>query len=420
MAGVVAALARLRREPFADLPMAQDLDQLCRQCGHQWRDRLLCPLLTLRLFVLQVLHGNTAIHHLRQLSGIDFAAASYCEARQRLPLEVLTSLLGVMVQWADRGMESMRWLGHRVLIVDCSSFSMSDTRELREHFGLPPSTAAGIGYPVSKLLGLMDAATGLFVQMLALPLFVHDLRHAAQLHPMLRSGDILLGDRAYGSYAHFALLQMRGVFGCFRLHQRRKTSKARGVEHWRRPKKPPAWMDLPQFLTLPTCLDVRIVRFIIEQRGYRTREVALATTLLDAQAWPDAKLAELYAQRWQIETCYDHLKTTMKMKVLKCQSVESVMKELAVYLLVYNLVRLAMLKAAARQGVSVVRISFIDALRWVTCRMLGLSAVAQLIVNPHRPGRREPRVIRRRMKEYNLMKRPREELKRSATYGENR
>lgn len=420
MAGLVAALARLRREPFADLPIGRDLDQLCRQCGHQWRERLLCPLLTLRLFVLQVLHGNTAIHHLRQLSGIDFAAASYCEARARLPLEVLTSLLTAMSQWADRGVESMRWLGQRVLIVDCSSFSMSDTRELREHFGLPPSTVAGIGYPVSKLLGLMDAATGLFVQMLALPLFVHDLRHAAQVHPMLRGGDILLGDRAYGSYAHLALLQMRGVFGCFRLHQRRKTSKVRGVERWRRPKKPPAWMDLPQFLALPKCLDVRIVHFSIEQPGYRTRQVALATTLLDEQAWPDAKLAQLYAQRWQIETCYDHLKTTMKMKVLKCQSVQGVLKELAVYLLVYNLVRLAMLRAAARQGVSVARISFIDALRWVGCRMLGLSAVEQLIVNPDRPGRREPRVIRRRMKEYNLMKRPREELKRTTNYGENR
>ncbi len=266
----------------------------------------------------------------------------------------------------------------------------------------------------------MDAATGLLVQMLALPLFVHALRHAAQVHPMLRGGDILLGDRAYGSYAHLALLQMRGVFGCFRLHQRRKTSKVRGVERWRRPKKPPAWMDLPQFLALPKCLDVRIVHSSIEQPGYRTRQVALATTLLDEQAWPDAKLAQLYAQRWQIETCYDHLKTTMKMKVLKCQSVQGVLKELAVYLLVYNLVRLAMLRAAARQGVSVARISFIDALRWASCRMLGLSAVEQLIVNPDRPGRREPRVIRRRMKEYNLMKRPREELKRTTNYGENR
>ncbi|MGB7161055.1 MAG: hypothetical protein WBD40_23540 [Tepidisphaeraceae bacterium] len=95
----------------------------------------------------------------------------------------------------------------------------------------------------------------LFVRMLALPLFEHDLWHVAQLHPMLRDGDILLGDRAYGSYAHMALLNLRGVFGCFRLHQRRKTGKARGIERWRRPAKPPAWMDLQPFLTLAKCMQ---------------------------------------------------------------------------------------------------------------------------------------------------------------------
>ncbi|MGB7161056.1 MAG: hypothetical protein WBD40_23545 [Tepidisphaeraceae bacterium] len=108
------------------------------------------------------------------------------------------------------------------------------------------------------------------------------------------------------------------------------------------------------------------------------------------------------------------------MKVLKCQSVEGVMKELAVYLLVYNLVRLAMLHAAVQQHVSIARVSFIDALRWVCCRLLGLAGVEQLIVSPQRLSRREPRVIRRRLKQYNLMKRPRAELKCSANYGENR
>ena len=99
---VVTVLARLRREPFADLPIARPLDQLCRDSAHVWRDTLLTPLVTLRLFALQVLHGNTSITHLRQLAGVDFAPASYCEARQRLPLAVLTSLLTTVAQWADR------------------------------------------------------------------------------------------------------------------------------------------------------------------------------------------------------------------------------------------------------------------------------------------------------------------------------
>ena len=417
---VVTALARLRREPFADLRIAQHVDQLCRDAAHAWRDTLLTPLMTLRLFALQVLHGNTSIAHLRQLSGLGFAPASYCEARQRLPLAVLTALLRQTARWAEQlAAAPVRLIGQRVLIVDGSSFSMGDTPQLREHFGLPPGTQAGVGYPVAKLLGLLDVATGLFVDMLALPLFVHDLRHVVRLHSVLRAGDVLLGDRAFCSFAHVALLDAAGVFACFRLHQRR-TAKRGGVDRWTRGRRPPAWMTQRQWDQLPAHLDVRIVRYTVTAPGRRTRHVVLATTLLDERLWPDAKLAELYGRRWEVETCFGHLKTTMRMNVLKCQSVDGVQKELAVYLLVYNLVRLAMLRRARARGVSVGRVSFADALRWVCSRMLGLSGVAELIINPLRAGRREPRVIRRRMKEYNLMKRPRAELKRTGNWGENR
>jgi|KBSSwiStaDraftv2_1062776.scaffolds.fasta_scaffold333344_2 Transposase DDE domain. len=417
----LARLARLRREPFADLPIAQHLDQLCRDAKHVWRDTLLSPLVTLRLFVLQILHGNTAITHLRQLSGVGFAPASYCEARQRFPLGVLDALLGRMVDVTRQLAAPLcAAVAQRVLIVDGSSFSMSDTPTLREHFGLPPSTIAGVGYPVAKLMGLLDAASGLFVGMLALPLLVHDMRHVVRLHAVLRTGDILLADRALCSFAHVALLNAAGVFACFRLHQRRKTTRRRGRERWRREGKSPVWMTHEQWLTLPQSIDVRIVRYTIHARGRRTRHVALATTLLDERAWPDARLAALYGQRWEIETCFDHLKTTMRMNVLKCQSVQGVLKELAVYLLVYNLVRLAMLRHAHACGVEPARVSFIDALRWLCCRMAGLGGVPALLINPYRPGRRDPRVIRRRLKEYNLMKRPRAELKCSETFGENR
>jgi hypothetical protein len=413
------ALARVRREVFSsDLPIAAAVDQLCRDSGLLWRDRLLTPLVTLRLFVLQILHGNTSIAHLRQLCGVDFAPSSYCEARQRLPLEVIAGLLEAMLQWAGQSANAVALLGQRVFICDATSHSMSDTPELRGRFGLPPSTKPGVGYPVAKVMGLMDAATGLFSALIGVPLFTHDMRHVMQLHPMLRAGDILLGDRAYCTYAHLVLLQLQGVLGCFRLHQRRKC--ALGRQRWKRQKKNPAWISMEQYQLLPPWLEVRVIRYVIEQQGFRTKEVFLATTLLDEQAWPDQKLRELYGQRWNIETCFNHLKTTMKMNVLKCQSEDGVMKELAVYLLAYNLVRLAMLKAAEQQRVSVQRISFIDALRYLCCRMLGLSGVEQLLTNPYRPGRREPRVIRRRLKEYNLVKLQREELKRRGIWGENR
>ena len=323
MAVIASALARLRREPLADLPIADRVDQLCHECLGTWRDRLLTPLVTLRLFVLQVLHGNTAIAHLRQLSGVDFSPSSYCEARQRLPLAVILGLLAAVVQWVDEHLRpEAQLLGQRVLVVDGSSFTTADTPELRQHFGLWPGSNPGVSYPMGKLLGLLDAATGLFVQMLALPMLVHDLSQVVQLHPCLRPGDVLLGDRAFGSFAHFALLQARGVFGCFRLHQARKTTTRRGIERWQKRGRVPPWMTAVQFARLPKWLEVRLVSYVVENRGFRSRRVTVATTLLDETLWPDERIAALYGQRWEIETCFDHLKTTLQMNVLKCQSVQ--------------------------------------------------------------------------------------------------
>lgn len=414
---VAHVLARLRREPLSDFALARRINQVCSECNHLWRERLLTPLLTIRLFMLQVLHGNTAICHLRQLSGIDFAAASYCEARARLPLAVLQSLLQTMVQCGQQITRDAVALGQRVWIADSSNFSMSDTPQLRDHFGLPQNTQAGVSFPLAKIMGLLDAASGLFATLIASPLFMHDLRGVIQVHSLLQSGDILLGDRAFCTWTHLTLLNLRGIFGCFRLHQARKCKVHHGRQRWPRPHNVPAWMNAKQFAALPQWLEVRLFTYTIANKGFRTKQVTLATTLLDEAAWPDAKLIELYGQRWQIETCFNHLKTTMKLNVLKCQSVEGVLKELAVYLLVYNLVRLAMLKAAQHQRVAVARVSFIDALRHLACRMLGLSGVDELIINPHRPGRWEPRALRRRIKPYDLLMRPRAEVKNAVESG---
>ena len=414
MAMECSALARIRRAAGADdLRIDEAVNQLCVQQGLCWRERLLWPAVFIRLFVMQMLHRNTSIAHLRQLSGLDFTPSSYVEARSRLPLAVLQGLLQWLMSKAQDLTQDLIDTGRRVMIIDCSSFSMPDTPDLRKHFGLLKAggVVEGVTYPVAKLVGLMDAATGMFSQLLACPLYTHDLRHVLRMHPMLRYGDILLGDRAFCSYVHLALLVERGVDMVVRLHQKRKEQGGNGLFIWNRPKTVPAWMTREQFLTLPMQLTLRLVSYRIEQRGFRTKHITIATTLLDEQAWPDEAIRDLYSRRWSIETCFGDLKTTMNMAVLKCKTVAGVMKELAAYLLVYNLVRLRMLQAAAYQCVNVQRISFIDAARYLLCRMLGVPGVDRLIVNPLRPGRQEPRVIRRRMKEYDLMKRPRAELK---------
>jgi hypothetical protein len=186
MAQIAPLLARLKRNPIADLPIADHFNQLLRQSNCVWRDRLLTPMVTLRLFLTQILNGNCAIVALRQLAGIDFAPSSYCEARGRLPLHSLQSLLQWMRSHAEQSFGLSPVAGPRILIADGSSYSMEDTPPLREHFHLPPGTKPGVGYPMGKIMGLLDAVTGLFVSLLALPLFQHDMRGVIGLHPMRR------------------------------------------------------------------------------------------------------------------------------------------------------------------------------------------------------------------------------------------
>jgi hypothetical protein len=408
MAQVSRVLARLKQDPLIDLPVADRVDRLLGDQKVTWRDRLLPPLVTLRLLLVQIAHRNCAIAALRQLGGIPFAASSYCEARARLPVQLLQSLLEWVRDAAAAHVAATARLARRILFVDGSSYSMPDAPGLAAHFHLPPGARRGVGYPMGKLMGLLDAATGMFVSLLALPLFGHDVRGAVEVHPMLGAGDILLGDRAFCSFAHLALLRARGVFACVRLHQRRKVQGA-GAQRWPKDRKPPAWVSAGQYAQLPEFIDVRVVRYTVAHAGYRTTHVLVATTLPDDALWPDRKVAELYGHRWDIETCFDHLKTTMGMSVLRCRTLDGVTKELAAYLVVYNLIRLAVLKAAEAQRVDAARVSFVDAMRLLAARLVGLAGVAKPIVNPNRPGRTQLRVIRRRGKEYDWLLKPRRE-----------
>lgn len=414
MAQMSCALARVRRTRGVDLLPDSIIVQQLSATGIVWRERLLTPVVMVRLFLMQMLFGNTSITHLRQLSGIDFAPASYCAARIRLPLQLLRRLLRWTIAQANAG---TRALGPRVWVVDCSSFSMPDTSALRKRFGLPRGRGCkeGVSYPIAKVMALLDHSSGCFMRLIAGPLYRHEASGVIRLHRRLRAGDILLGDRAFCSFVHVALLSMRGVVACFRLHQRRHSVRG-GVERWQRPKQRPAWCPPNQFQSLPQWIDVRIVRYTVRRSGYRMRHLAIATTQLDEQLWPDEKIAELYGHRWEIEgtglrpslTCFDHLKTTMRMSVLKCQTIAGVQRELMMYLIAYNLIRLAVLRFALANGQSVSRVSFVDAMRWLAMRTLGLMGVANLRINPPRPGRRQLRVIRRRMKEYDLLTEPRQ------------
>jgi hypothetical protein len=201
--------------------------QTCQQVNHHWRQRQLGPVLTTYLFLEQLLHGNTACSHLHHLSGLPVNPSAYCQARRRLPrtfFHALQSGVGAAVR-ADLPARARRpCLGHRLFFRDGSSFSMPDTPQLQRHFGQPVGQQAGCGFPVAHLMVLFDYPSGLLRQTLALPLHTHDAAHAAALHPALQPDDLLVGDRAFASYAHLALCRQRQLHGLFRVHQKQIVS----------------------------------------------------------------------------------------------------------------------------------------------------------------------------------------------------
>lgn len=447
MVSVASALERIKQDLDPFLPEAS-IRAACRQAGHRWRERKLGPVQTIHLFVLQVLCFNTAMTHLRHLSKAAVNASAYCKARRRLPLKVLEALLEQSAAAMHKGcVPAAWWCGLRPYLVDGSSTIAPDTPDSQKAFGQPKGCKEGCGFPVPKLLGLFDACSGLMLKVLSFPLYTHEQSKVWMLHPLLGAGDLLVGDRGFCSFVHLAMLFSRGVHGLFRIHQktivsfrphrkhRAKYSKGKKVsgggkpmprsrfvkrlgkhdqvvEWFKSATSRPKWMDKEEFELLPESLMVRELRFWIAAKGQRTRVVTIATTLLDPALYPKEKIAELYGVRWRVETHFGELKTTLKMRKVKSKTAEGVLKELAVYALVYNLVHCLMCKAAAVQGVEPHRISFIDTVRWLLSAAPG-EELPPLIVNPHRPGRHEPRVVKDLQDTYTKMTKPRRELRKA-------
>jgi len=440
--GITTILQQLTGE-WAALLQPDAILAVCGEIGYTgWRDRVLTPVTTIQLFLLQILQGNTACSHLPHLSGLRFSAAAYCQARAKLPLRLFALLLerfGSVVQpcLSSEG----RWHGHRTFLVDGSGCSMPNTPALQDAFGQPTEQRPGCGFPVARLLGLFHAGTGVLLKLVVAPLLTHDLAQVQAVHPTLQPGDVLVGDRGLCSYAHLALLVQAGVHAVLRVGVRqivdftpgrpfvrpsvRRTPAVKGVPRsrwlkalgvhdqlvaWLKPQTCPSWLTREALAALPETLVLREVRYHIDRPGIRTRQITLVTTLLDAEIYRVADLAELYRRRWQVETLLAHLKTTMQMDVLHCKTVPGMLKELTVFAMVYNLICMVMWHSATLQRIGVERISFLDALRWLGAPSTGVPLGA-LIVNPVRPYRAEPRVKKRRPKSFPFMIKPRQELR---------
>jgi hypothetical protein len=438
-----AALTRIKRDPLGVIDR-EAVEQLCVEHGHAWRERELDPTVTLALFVQQVAHGNVPCGEVRHIAGRDFTPSAWCQARSRLPLSVYQGMLGRAVDAAlshTRRREHL-WHGHRTFLVDGSTFSMPDTKDLRRAFGRPKGQADGCGFPTAHLLALFSAPTGLLLDAFASPLYTGDVAQAAEYLRHLDDGDVLVGDDSFSGWAHVALILQKNLHALVPNHHLRIVDFTPGRPHaaegkhavagrprsrwirslgkddqlveWFKPKTGPEWMGEQEYAALPDSITVREVRRTVRLPDGRRRRVTVTvvTTLLDPDEYPADDLVALRLQRWGVETDLAHLKTTMKMDVLRCKTEAGVRKELCVFCLAYNLVRVVMLEAAKRQRVSVSRISFADALHWMRHARPG-DPLPDLIVNPWRPHRIEPRCRKRRPKQYDLMNKPRDVLRKA-------
>ena len=410
--------------------------------GPNSRQRLFTLRLTCECFLWQMLKPRTACREVvRQVQAlacwqgkgaVDESASAYIQARQRLPQECLERILAATAQAAQgRAALSPRWQGRPVKVVDGSSVQLPDTADNQKEYPQPSGQKPGCGFPVMKLVVLFSLASGALLDVVMGHLHQHDLRLFQRLWEGLKAGDILLGDRAYGDYVTLAGLPRQSVDVVARLHQARQVDFRRakrlghqdGVFTWRKGCMQSTILTPEQWAALPAQIQVRIVRFTAACRGFRTQRITLVTTLLDVQLYPARELVALYLRRWQIELCLRDVKTTLGLERLRCQSPAMVRKELLAGLIAHNLIRCVLAEAAQVHEAELERLSFkgaVDALRQYSAvmaqartnrlkRKLWQDLLRTLARDPlpWRPGRTEPRAVKRRPKPFPLLNRPR-------------
>ena len=361
--------------------------------------------------------------------------AAYCRARDALAADGLHKAAEHTAQALDAGVSDEHlWMGCQVHVVDGTGIALPDTEANQDAYPQPSQQKLGCGFPVLRLVAFMSLATGAVSRYRLGNLHDHEQRLFQELRTHLKADGIVLGDRNFGTFANLVLLKRQGADGVFRRHQSRgagvDTLKRLGQDdalvRWRAPHhyRPP-WLDAS--VDLPETIVVREVSFQVTQPGFRTRSVTLVTTLLDAKTYPAWALAELYFKRWRMELWLRDIKITMDMEMLRTKTPTRVRAELAMFLVGYNLIRTVLFDASKVSEARLEQLSFKSALvrfgLWCARLGHGIQVVAWLReytgilsdlardLNPERPGRYEPRVVKRRPKKFPRMQQPRQVLR---------
>jgi hypothetical protein len=441
--------------PFTDLLTEEAIGEALATVGG-WLDRVFSPLVTLWVFLGQVLSADhscrAAVARLiahrvgRGQEPCSAHTGAYCQARKRLPERFFSDAALRTGRALDaRAEERWLWKRRRVYIYDGSSVTMPDTPANQAAYPQPVAQRPGLGFPLARIAAVFSLAGGAVVG-LGICRYAgkgqSELGMLRKLLDLFRPGDVVLADRLMCAWIEMAMLKQRGVDSVCRLSAHRGFDFRRGrrlgrgdhVVEWARPVSSRT-IDRESLAALPESLAVRECRVTVERPGFRVKTLIIATTLLDAGEYPKEELASLYRARWNAELDLRSLKQTLQMDILRCKTPELVRKELWAHILAYNLIRAVMAQAAVRHGVEPRSISFKGAAQVLEAfgpviglqgeddaESLGgiygrlLDAVAAHRVGD-RPDRVEPRKRKRRPKPYDRLMKPRHETKREMLNG---
>jgi hypothetical protein len=365
----------------------------------------------------------------------------YCRARAKLSAAALHELSGDVAEELEQTAdESWLWNGrHHAKLVDGFTFTMPDTPQNQARYPHPKTQTPGVGLPIARAVALVSLATACVMDLAMGPYKGKETGESALLRALLGSlhdGDIAVMDRYYCSFLMIALLLAQGTQVCARKHQRRHSDFRRGRrlgqdDHlivWTRPPRP-EWMDEEAYARIPATLELREIRYQVVERGRRTRTIDVITTLVDAAEYTREEIAALYGFRWNSELDIRSIKAHLNLAHVRCKSPAMVEREVWTTILGYNLIRTTAAGAALLHGKQPRQISFTSTCQYVlaswmtlSMRLIEPSSLADYLLLmlkqiaacevAHRPGRLEPRVLKRRRHGYKLMQRPRQELRR--------
>jgi hypothetical protein len=437
--------------PFSSVLSEETISQALTAINVCWLDRIYSPLVTLWVFLGQVLSADPSCraavarliaHRLsRGQRPCSAETGAYCQARKRLP-EKLFSEVACQTGCALEANVGPNWLWkqRRVLVFDGAAVSMPDTPENQRAYPQPDTQKPGLGFPLARIAAVFSLSCGAVLDLGICRYAGKGQSESGMLRSLLmnfRPGDVLLGDRLMCAWTEMVMLKGRGVDCVCRFTSHRRADFRRGkrlgpgdhIVNWPKPPKPRS-IDRKTYGALPESLTIRECRVRIEQAGFRSETLIVATTLLDADEFTKSDLAQLYRARWNAELDLRSLKQTMQMDVLRCKTPELVRKEIWTHILAYNLIRTIIAQSATKHGIEPRSISFKGAIQTLAAfqpliaiqgqhdSMLRSRLYQQLLdaVAVHRvaerPDRYEPRLKKRRPKHYAFLRKPRHEVKR--------